>query len=34
MITDINSEDRLAQGTFARHLPEVQEWEGAIYGRT
>ena len=30
MITDINSEDRLVQETFANHLREVLGWE-AVY---
>jgi hypothetical protein len=28
MITDINSEDRLGQKTFAEHFEKVLEWEG------
>jgi type I restriction enzyme, R subunit len=27
MITDINSEDRLVQATFAEHLEEVLGWD-------
>ena len=29
MITDINSEDRLVQATFAEHLHDLQGWESA-----
>jgi len=29
MITDINSEDRLVQKTFAEHFEKVLEWEAS-----
>jgi len=30
MITDINSEDRLVQATFADHLHDVSGWDGVF----
>ena len=34
MITDINSEDRLVQATFAKRLQDVLGWESAGDGDT
>ena len=33
MITDINSEDRLVQATFAEHMEKVLGWE-SVYAYT